>query len=329
MKVLTLDSSVSDVTLPTLTLLEDLETQIVALSPRAWWDATNSAYRTDVGAGGAVVTGSISGTTLTVSAVAAGTIAVGQSVGGASAGTYITALGTGTGGTGTYTVNNSQTVASGTLNLYATCSQLTDRSGNGFHLVQGTLANRPAISANYFGSISGTNRDALAFDGSTDNTLATSGNVYDGTYLWTEFLILKGTGNGSPIAAPGSANAPAFGKQYAFYQNGASSWGGFGGGISLSTAAQNTLAVMIGTFNYPGSGNVTARIEVNGVSNTATFSLGSNDPGTNAAIMGAYQQNHDLKYKGYLAERIVFKADLSGNSSAMALLRAYAAQKYR
>ena len=86
---------------------------------------------------------------------------------------------------------------------------------------------------------------------------------------------------------------------------------------------------MIGTFNYPGSGNVTARIEVNGVSNTATFSLGSNDPGTNAAIMGAYQQNHDLKYKGYLAERIVFKADLSGNSSAMALLRAYAAQKYR
>jgi len=327
MKVLTLDSSVSDNTLPTLTLLEDLETQIVALSPRAWWDATNSAYRTDVGAGGAVVTGAISGTTLTVSAVASGTVAVGQSVGGASSGTYITALGTGTGGTGTYTVNNSQTVASGTLNLLATCSQLTDRSGNGFHLVQGTLANRPAISANYFGALGGTNRDALTFDGAADNTLATSGNVYDGTYLWTEFLIIKGTGTVS--AAPGTVNASAFGKQYAYYQTGASSWGGFGGNIALNTPAQNVLAVLIGTFNYPGSGNVAARLEVNGVASTASFALGSNDPGTFGAIMGAYQQNHDLKYKGYIAERIVFKADLSGNSTAMALLRSYAAQKYR
>jgi hypothetical protein len=65
----------------------------------------------------AVVTGAISGTTLTVSAVTSGTLAVGQLITGAgvAASTYITALGTGTGGTGTYTVNNSQTVASETL----------------------------------------------------------------------------------------------------------------------------------------------------------------------------------------------------------------------
>ena len=59
-------------------------------------------------------TAAISGTTLTVSAVASGALAVGQLIAGAgvAAGTYITALGTGAGGVGTYTVSVSQTVAS-------------------------------------------------------------------------------------------------------------------------------------------------------------------------------------------------------------------------
>lgn len=62
-------------------------------------------------------TGSISGTTLTVSAVASGSLQIGDLVSGAGVApnTVITALGTGVGGTGTYTVNNSQTVSSTTL----------------------------------------------------------------------------------------------------------------------------------------------------------------------------------------------------------------------
>ena len=66
----------------------------------------------------AVFTGSISTTTLTVSSMSSGTIAVGQSLYGVgvSAETVITALGTGTGGVGTYTVNVSQTVSSRDLN---------------------------------------------------------------------------------------------------------------------------------------------------------------------------------------------------------------------
>jgi hypothetical protein len=66
---------------------------------------------------GAVVTGSISGTTLTVTAVTSGTLYVGQTIqgSGVTAQTIITALGTGTGGAGTYTVNNSQTISSSTL----------------------------------------------------------------------------------------------------------------------------------------------------------------------------------------------------------------------
>ena len=65
------------------------------------------------------LTGSITGTTLTVTSVASGTVAVGQVITGTgvTAGTVITALGTGAGGVGTYTVGTSQTVASTTITV--------------------------------------------------------------------------------------------------------------------------------------------------------------------------------------------------------------------
>ena len=64
-----------------------------------------------------VVTGSISTTTLTVSAVTSGKLGLGSHLYGTGIadGTYIKALGTGLGGTGTYTVSISQTVASTTI----------------------------------------------------------------------------------------------------------------------------------------------------------------------------------------------------------------------
>lgn len=65
-------------------------------------------------------TGSIATTTLTVSAVSSGTLAVGQVLtditGNLMPGTVITALGSGSGGTGTYTVSTSQTVSSEAMN---------------------------------------------------------------------------------------------------------------------------------------------------------------------------------------------------------------------
>jgi hypothetical protein len=68
---------------------------------------------------GAVITAAISGTTLTVASVASGTLFVGQTIQGAgiTPQTIITALGTGSGGAGTYTVNNSQTISS--ITMYA------------------------------------------------------------------------------------------------------------------------------------------------------------------------------------------------------------------
>jgi hypothetical protein len=75
----------------------------------------------------AVFTGSVSTTTLTVTNVSSGTLAVGQSLYGVgvSAETVITALGTGTGGTGTYTINLSQTVTARSLNSTATGAKFT------------------------------------------------------------------------------------------------------------------------------------------------------------------------------------------------------------
>lgn len=75
----------------------------------------------------AIFTGSIATTTLTVTAVLSGTIAVGQAIfaQGIAQNTVITALGTGTGGTGTYTINNSQTVASTSINAVASPAIVT------------------------------------------------------------------------------------------------------------------------------------------------------------------------------------------------------------
>ena len=73
----------------------------------------------------AVVTGSITGTTLTVTGVTSGSLAVGQNIAGTgvSAGTQITALGTGTGGIGTYTVNPSQPAPVASTTVTATTSK--------------------------------------------------------------------------------------------------------------------------------------------------------------------------------------------------------------
>jgi hypothetical protein len=72
----------------------------------------------DVYPNSATFTGSISTTTLTVTAMLSGDpITLGMWLGGANVGTaaYITAFGTGAGGVGTYTVSASQTAASATI----------------------------------------------------------------------------------------------------------------------------------------------------------------------------------------------------------------------
>lgn len=94
----------------------------------------------------AAFTGSISGTTLTVSAVTSGKITKGMLIEGVGVepSTFITALGTGTGGTGTYTVPNHPTpVASSAL----TASNPDRGNWHPFMAYNGKLAIMAAVAA--------------------------------------------------------------------------------------------------------------------------------------------------------------------------------------
>jgi len=91
------------------------------------------------------VTGSIAATTLTVTAVGSGIIRVGMVITGTgvTAGTTITAFGTGTGGTGTYTVSVSHTVASTTIIGTTTDSTFDVNSTDAIKVPVGTTEQRP------------------------------------------------------------------------------------------------------------------------------------------------------------------------------------------
>jgi hypothetical protein len=131
---------------------------------------------------GAVVTAAITGTTLTVASVTSGTLYVGQTIQGAgiTSQTIITALGTGTGGAGTYTVNNSQTIAS--ITMYAlnwTVLPSTDGAFSGGEtcdIVDNYFVyNRPSSqqwgASNVLSPISGSTSYSSK-DGSPDNLVA-------------------------------------------------------------------------------------------------------------------------------------------------------------
>lgn len=98
-----------------------LSDEAIVAKSDAWVACTKANWNTaPVVEGGAVaasVTGAIAGTTLTVSAVSSGALSVGQVISGSglTAGTRIVGFLTGTGGTGTYTVDKSQTFASGAI----------------------------------------------------------------------------------------------------------------------------------------------------------------------------------------------------------------------
>lgn len=143
----------------------------------------------------ASVTCSIAGTTLTVSSVASGTVALGQRVGGTgvSANTVITALVSGTGGTGTYTVSNSQTSLSASRALLAPGAYYDSTSG-AFVIQSGTTG---ATSTMGFAA-SGTFTNTLKLTAATGAVLsqgAAAGvpgtfmdGVTDQTQNWASFM---------------------------------------------------------------------------------------------------------------------------------------------
>jgi hypothetical protein len=168
---------------------------------------------------GPIYTASISGTTMTVTAVTSGTIEAGQLVFGANiqAGTRIIATISGAGGQGTYVVSVSQTAASGTTyssgNAYGTnilritSSDTVVSAGQLDGMIQfyGSDASAPGVGVtSYIASVneSGTPDTALVFgtrdngNGSVDANervrITSTGNVGIGTSSPSQLLEVRG-----------------------------------------------------------------------------------------------------------------------------------------
>lgn len=103
----------------------------------------------------AVVTGSIAGTTLTVSAVTSGALAIGQVLSGTgvTAGTKITGFLTGSGAAGTYTVDQSQTVASTSITAAAAAVAVTFDSTSSAFVITSGITGAPSTVAYATGTL--------------------------------------------------------------------------------------------------------------------------------------------------------------------------------
>jgi len=151
-----------------------LNVYIVDGSYRYTWRISNPAS--------AVFTGSISGTTLTVTLLKSGSIGVGQSLFGVglTAETVITALGSGSGGPGTYTVNISQTETSEIMNSAAVAATMTGSiAGSTLTVtaVSGTLY--PGQTIQGVGITPGTIIIALGSGTVLSQTITTGGTGYN------------------------------------------------------------------------------------------------------------------------------------------------------
>ena len=110
----------------------------------------------------------VAGTILNVSAVASGTIFIGQRVtgSGVTSGTLVTGFGTGSGGAGTYTVNTSQLVGAGTtLTGAASAIATTPASGDNSVNIATTAFVQSAVGT--LGTMASQNANAVAITGGT------------------------------------------------------------------------------------------------------------------------------------------------------------------
>jgi hypothetical protein len=171
----------------------------------------------------AIFTGSISTTTLTVDSVLSGTIAVGQAIfgQGIAQNTVITALGTGTGGAGTYTVSNSQTVATTQINSVAAPAVVTGD-------ITGTTLDVTAVS-------SGTLQIGQTLEGA---------NVTDGTIITAFGTGTGGTGTYTVSPSQTAASATIYALNWTVLP---STDGAFEGGGTVDITDNYFL------YNKPGS----------------------------------------------------------------------------
>jgi hypothetical protein len=201
--------------------------------------------------------GSTSTTTLTVTSMKSGTLAVGQQLFGIGVvpGTIITSLGTGSGGTGTYGINITQTVSSQTLSTAATAAQVTGS-------ISGTVMTVTAVSG-------GTLYPGQTIQG-TGVTAGTIITALGGTAALSFSITAAGTGYavGDTITVTGGVYS-----QQATYT--VSTVGGSGTVTGLTTVSNGVYTIVPGTPSSTiTSGNGT------GLTLTLTFGTGAGGAGT-------------------------------------------------
>lgn len=165
----------------------------ITLSGATTTPAVGTALAVSSGTGqfdSATVTGSISGTTLTVSAVGSGALNVGDAIFGQNvlAATRITALGTGTGGVGTYTVTPGQTAASGAI--VARAAVVAAPSANSY-TVSRMPTTRLSGGAQLCGGVC-----TFLFGNTGSNTTFTLSNITSGDDWASGFACLSGVDPG-------------------------------------------------------------------------------------------------------------------------------------
>jgi hypothetical protein len=132
----------------------------------------------------------VAGTVLNVTAVASGTIFIGQRVTGTgvTSGTLVTGFGTGSGGVGTYTVNTSQLVGAGTiLTGAASAIATTPAAGDNSVNVATTAFVNTAVTAatGTLGTMSTQNANAVAITGGT----VAGASLYGSTITAGSFVV--------------------------------------------------------------------------------------------------------------------------------------------
>lgn len=213
-------------------------------------------------------TGSISGTTLTVTFIREGTIKVGQALYGVgvSSETVITALGTGTGGLGTYTINNSQTVSSQSLNTNAsgaiftgsmsgttlTVTAVTSGTLYDGQTIQGSTVTSNTVLINYGNQIVTGQTIATAGSGyAVNDTITVLGGVYQEPATYTVSSVSSGAVTGLTLTSNGLYTSQPL-------NNVSTTTTGSGTGLTL-TLTFGTGSGSTGTYQISTSQTVTSR----------------------------------------------------------------------
>ena len=227
------------------------------------------------GAAGGQFTGAISGTTLTVSALGAssGNLVVGETLYGTgiAAGTTITAEGTGTGGTGTYTVSTTQTVASEALSSAGAVPSITGdilfgagtqaapnalniQAGNVTGAVTEDTSGQPAGSTNRFLNIT-----VATNAGSTADVDITTAETHQVTSLAVGSGGILTAEVDPKFAIGGSDPTPIFDTTVHAGQTGPDGTASFADGAQIGVsldgiqAAQSAKYIFVQTSGAPGA----------------------------------------------------------------------------